>query len=844
MVSVRFALCLCALGAVGVAAAPVISLNLDEATGMPTEYAAGAKAGMQSDRERTGSAAYGGGTHGFTENFSKTCHAMTSTPVTCPMPTARAYDHHDGELTVIQKLYRVNNNGIKGSTTQTFSEIDYNLRSEWLLTFDAEDRSGNKAQQVVFAMILDDQVAPVITPKVPNPTTIEACNRDNLYQETGANRQYWDLPNNNIATDNYDGNLEAELKILVTAPNSVTPQEYVQGDSPTIKINTHVLGDWTIIYSSHDHAGMFGHSGIDNSVQLTAKIVVADTLPPVIYCKTHKCVFETGGIRNADFIKEIAITDGKQECCDKCEAQQWQRVMGTNNGNNEAACAYFVAKGNKCELFGAGALAAPLTTVAGAEGGYPVQSGHDNIVECHTPYADPGARCIDFHDSLMSSGSISDTALAASVTTTGTANPDIVGPYTIKYNCKDLTTNTAAEVTRTVKVEDKTNPVLDIVTGNTNAAQAASTGQASYSTKANIDDLYVVQHSAGDVAHLAHVQRLLTSASGYTCADTCSGTLTDSVVVTVHTGPNGCNGDVVPSLDTSALMMPNTYHVKYVCTDAATNSVNKCRTIIVEDHKKPIITIIGSDAKTFEATRDSEYIDEGATCSDEVDGLIPENVEVGGDVVRLNVPQAYQVIYSCKDAAGNPAEEAIREVLVRDTTCPTCVIQGATEVTREASFPYVDGGAICTDTLAGAVSAVTVGLENVDVETTGIYRVTYTATDGQGNLNDGSDLIGTCISYVRTVTVKDTLRPVIALRYNGALIHTSESADKGVNNQQNPAGTFGVADVGNPHLDAPSALAALRANSNSWLVAGALSAVAGGLLALGGRASTKTQVPV
>jgi hypothetical protein len=823
--------------AVGVAAQPVISLDLEEA-GDPVQYASGAKAGFQADRERSGANAYGGGTHGFTENFSKTCHAMTDTPTSCPMPTARAYDHHDGELTVVQKLYRVNNDGIKGSTTQTFSVINYNLRSEWLLTFDAEDRSGNKAQQVVFAMILDDQVAPVITPKVPNPTTVEACNRDNVYQQSGANRQYWDLPNNNIATDNYDGNLEAELKILVTAPNSATPEEYIQGDSPTIKINTHVLGDWTIIYSSHDHAGMFGASGQDNQVQLTAKIVVSDTAAPIVYCKKHKCAFEAG-VRNAGYIKEVSASD-KETCCDLCEAQQWQRVMGTSMSDNEAMCKYFVFKAGKCELFGSAALAAPLTTVAGAVGGYPVQNGHDNIVECHTAYTEPGARCIDFHDSLMSSGSLSDTALTSAITTTGTADPNIVGSYTITYNCKDLSNNAAHPVSKMVKVEDKTSPVLSIVTGNRNAAEASSAQQASYSTKADIDDLYVVQHSASDTAHLAHVQRLLTKASGYSCTDTCAGILTDAVVVTVHKGTGGCAG-AVTTLDTSALMMPNTYHIKYTCTDPSSNQVSKCRTIIVEDKSKPIITIIGSDAKTYEATRDTQYIDEGATCSDNVDGLIPENVEVGGDVVRLNIPKAYQVIYTCKDAANNAADPAIRHVLVQDKTCPTCVVQGDSSVTREASFPYVDDGAICTDTLSGTIPAVTVGLSGVDVETTGEYRVTYTATDGAGNHNSDSALTGTCVSYVRTVAVKDTLRPVIALRYNGKLIHTSQGADKGVNNQANPAATFGVADVGNPHLHTPHMVE--LASSHGWLAAGALSAVAGVLLAVGGR-TTKTVVPV
>jgi hypothetical protein len=829
---------ICALCAATAAARPVISLNLDEAA-MPVQYAAGAQGGVAAagaeapmSRSRSGTQAYGGGNHGFTENFSKTCAAKTSTPTSCPMPTARAYDHHDGELTVVQKLYLVNNNGVKGSTTETYASINYNLRSEWLLTFDAADNSGNKAQQVVFAMILDDKIAPVITPRMPNPHTIEACNRDNVGQST-THSNFWLLPNNNPANDNYDGNLEAELKVAITAPNSATPSVYVQGTNPQIKLDSHVIGDWNVVYSVHDHAGMFGANGQDNAVQLSAKVSVTDTVAPILYAKKHSCKFETG-VRDAGFIKEVTATT-KEECCNKCETQQWTRKVGTAAQLNEAACAYFVFQSatNKCQFLSKDARAAPLTVVAGAVGGYPVQSSDANVEECSAITAvpaDKGARCIDFHDSLMSSGSLSESALATQVVTVGTANTKVVGSYPIKYNCKDLSNNAAAQVTRTVQVKDTTNPVLVITTGD----------PAHPVQKANIDDLYVVQHSAGNTNHTAHVQRLMTkksaTVSGYHCTDSCTGDLTNAVVVTVHKGPGGCAGTVLPTFTTSQLMQPSTYHIKYTCTDASSNSVSKCRTIKVEDAKKPIVTVIGFDLKTFEATTDGQYIDEGATCSDQVDGNIPENVEVGGDVVRLEVPKTYTVKYTCKDSQGNQAEPAYRKVVVRDTTCPTCTIQGDASITREASFPYVDAGATCTDSLDGTLTARDT-VSNVNVETTGTYFVTYSATDHANNgfgVARPAGITTQCLSYVRTVTVKDTLRPVIALRYNGALIHTSDATDKGSNGQANPAGVSAT----NPHFMESGA-------ANNWLAAGALSAVAGVLVAtVGARRQAVTAVPV
>jgi hypothetical protein len=79
-------------------------------------------------------------------------------------------------------------------------------------------------------------------------------------------------------------------QVSVTAPNSVTPVNYIQGDNPKIRINTHELGVWSLLYSIHDHAGMFGVGGQDNAVTLAASLIVADSVAPDIYCKKDRCV--------------------------------------------------------------------------------------------------------------------------------------------------------------------------------------------------------------------------------------------------------------------------------------------------------------------------------------------------------------------------------------------------------------------------------------------------------------------------------------------------------------------------------------------------------------------------
>jgi hypothetical protein len=174
------------------------------------------------------------------------CVAKASNLENCPNPTARAYDHHDGELNVVKHTYLVNNDGtIENRPTVTYAAINYNLRSEWLMTFDANDGSGNKAEQIAFALILNDPIKPVITPYLAFPITIEACDKDQLHQHT-ANPVFWEIPwDRAAATDNYDGILTTEMKLSVQGPGETLAHAVTY----TYK---HEFGDSSVTKMIHD----------------------------------------------------------------------------------------------------------------------------------------------------------------------------------------------------------------------------------------------------------------------------------------------------------------------------------------------------------------------------------------------------------------------------------------------------------------------------------------------------------------------------------------------------------------------------------------------------------------
>ena len=73
----------------------------------------------------------------------------------------------------------------------------------------------------------------------------------------------------------------------------------------------------------------------------------------------------------------------------------------------------------------------------------------------------------------------------------------------------------------------------------------------------------------------------------------------------------------------------------------------------INDHKKPVITIIGPDP--YYTQKDSTYTDPGATAEDDIDGDITSDIIVTNNV-NVNVVGDYTVNYTVADIAGNVAD--------------------------------------------------------------------------------------------------------------------------------------------------------------------------------------------
>jgi hypothetical protein len=189
-------------------------------------------------------------------------------------------------------------------------------------------------------------------------------------------------------------------------------------------------------------------------------------------------------------------------------------------------------------------------------------------------------------------------------------------------------------------------------------------------------------------------------------------------------------------------------------TTSGGNAVARTHRISQEgapDTVPPVITRIGPPTSTIEASWIANYIDAGATCLDEVDGVLSHAVEVSGQVVNLRHPGTYTIRYNCEDSSGNEADEIIRTVTVKDTLPPVITLAGDDTLTTEAGFPYQDPGAGAEDSLDGDVN-VSVDDSSMDTGVVGSHTVTYTATDAAGNVAELTRTVNVIVTQAPAIT--------------------------------------------------------------------------------------------
>jgi len=144
-----------------------------------------------------------------------------------------------------------------------------------------------------------------------------------------------------------------------------------------------------------------------------------------------------------------------------------------------------------------------------------------------------------------------------------------------------------------------------------------------------------------------------------------TGTLANATSVTVSVGGKTYNA-VVNGTNWSATvttaLAAGTYNVVATAKNAAgQTSVDATTNELVIDIAKPVITLVGSASISIK--KGSNYVDAGATATDNVDGNITGKIAVTNGV-KTTTTGTYYVRYNVADTAGNAATQITRTVKV------------------------------------------------------------------------------------------------------------------------------------------------------------------------------------
>jgi formylglycine-generating enzyme required for sulfatase activity len=147
------------------------------------------------------------------------------------------------------------------------------------------------------------------------------------------------------------------------------------------------------------------------------------------------------------------------------------------------------------------------------------------------------------------------------------------------------------------------------------------------------------------------------------------------------------------------------------------------------DGANPELELFGGAGITREAGQ--AWAEPGAAGHDARDGNLTASITVSG-TVDMNTTGTYILTYSVADAAGNEAN-ASRTVTVVDTTNPVLTLLGDANMSQAKDSAWVDPGATASDSLDGNLTSSITITGTVDVNTTGVYTLTYSISDGASN---------------------------------------------------------------------------------------------------------------
>merc|ERR1719183_1698818 len=423
------------------------------------------------------------------QDWVQTCPAGSSSAKNCPFPVASAYDHQDNVVQVKTRVFMIDQENkpvmkeikVGNKFFSTYGQ----KRSTYLFKYDASDKAGNHAEQVVFALILNDRAitgAIKYTVKKVNAggssvlcakchyssarktlstrklgeylVQLDVSDKAGIYGRNAKNNKAGSQFKAVLVKDSigpkcnmlgkkpFYRTVECATKYVDNSALCVDKQDGKRTVKAVSTVDTSKVGKYSVVYSATDKS-----KNPSTPKNLNRVVNVVDTTSPT--CSIR-------GLSHIVHYSQDKFRDPGLKRTDTCDKSKLPVFKKWNKAFNERKIGDYVrtysvrdASGNKCTA-------------------QRVYSVVDNKIPKLTPkgkdiltfeasntklYSDAGAKCIDHVDGDITN-QIETVGASVSLKRPGT--------YKVKYDCQDLSGNQAPQQVRTVVVQDTIKPVLTL----------------------------------------------------------------------------------------------------------------------------------------------------------------------------------------------------------------------------------------------------------------------------------------------------------------------------------------------------------------------------------------------
>merc|ERR1719409_2701266 len=266
------------------------------------------------------------------QDWAQTCPAGSSSAKNCPFPVASAYDHQDNVVQVKTRVFMIDQENkpvmkqikVGNKFFSTYGQ----KRSTYLFKYDASDKAGNHAEQVVFALILNDRTAPKIS----------MCGKKAVVVEAASN---WKLCSGSVAVDNVDGAITGAIKYVDNSARCVDKQDGKRTVKAVSTVDTSKVGKYSVVYSATDKS-----KNPSTPKNLNRVVNVVDTTSPT--CSIR-------GLSHIVHYSQDKFRDPGLKRTDTCNKSKLRVFKKWNKAFNERKIGDYVrtysvkdASGNKC----------------------------------------------------------------------------------------------------------------------------------------------------------------------------------------------------------------------------------------------------------------------------------------------------------------------------------------------------------------------------------------------------------------------------------------------------------------------------------------------------------------